>query len=200
MNLLHLNTGIQGDSSVSRQLSRAVIDRFMPAGSPDEVTYRDLVAEPIAHLTGPVFAAQGAEGEPDPALGDDAVLGRRVLDEFLAADVVVIGVSFYNFGIPSQLKAWVDRVTVAGRTFRYTDKGPQGLAGDKRVVLAIARGGFYGPGSGREGFEHAETYLKALFSFLGVTRIDVVAANGVKAESDRAIADAMVEVNNLVVL
>jgi FMN-dependent NADH-azoreductase len=113
-----------------------------------KVIYRDLTATPIPHLTGAAFlAAQGSTEPEDVALRDDVALGRTALDEFLAADILVLGLGFYNFGVPSQLKAWVDRLAVVGKTFRYTDKGPVGLAGGKRVILAISRGGFYGQGT-----------------------------------------------------
>jgi FMN-dependent NADH-azoreductase len=88
-------------------------------------------------------------------------------------------VGFYNFGIPSQVKAWVDRLAVVGKTFRYTAKGPEGLAGGKRVILAISRGGFYGPGSPTHSLEHAETYLRGVFAFFGIPQVEVVSAEGV---------------------
>lgn len=179
MNILHLDSSILGAGSVSRSLSAAVVDHLQVAGS-NQVVYRDLSAEPIPHLSGAYLAAGQT---PDQAraeeLSHDLTLGAQVLEEFLAADVVVLGVAFYNFSIPSQLKAWIDRIAVAGKTFRYGEKGAEGLCGGKRVVLAISRGGFYGPGTATESFEHAESYLKAVFAFLGITNVDVVAAEGV---------------------
>ena len=97
------------------------------------------------------------------------------LEAFLAADVIVVGAPLYNFSLPSQLKAWIDRITVKGRTFRYTEKGPQGLAGGKKVIVAIARGGVYESGGGTE---FAESYLKFLFAFLGITDVTFVRAQG----------------------
>ena len=79
----------------------------------------------------------------------------------------------------SQLKAWIDRVLVAGKTFRYTDAGPEGLAGGKRVILTVARGGFYGPGTPHQAFEHAETYLRSVFGFMGITAPEVIVAEGI---------------------
>ncbi len=181
MNLLHLDSSILGPNSVSRTLSADVVAR-LKAATPDLVeTYRDLAAAPVPHLSGAYLAAaQSLEGEHEPAISDDLAIGGAVLREFLAADVVVIGVAFYNFTIPSQLKAWIDRVLIAGQTFRYGPDGkPQGLAGGKRVILAIARGGFYGAGTPTASFEHAESYLRAAFAFIGVTDLDVVAAEGI---------------------
>ncbi len=194
MKLLHIDTSILGNNSISRTLSRAVVDRLASEAPGTEVVYRDLAADPIPHLSGRYLAGQSAEVQHDQALQEDLALGGRTLDEFLAADTVVIGVGFYNFGVPSQLKAWIDRVTVAGKTFRYTENGPEGLARGKRVILAIARGGFYGPETPRASFEHAESYLRVLFGFLGVERVEVVAAEGVAVgpeQRERATRSAL---------
>jgi FMN-dependent NADH-azoreductase len=181
-NLLHIDSSILGGHSVSRALSASVVAKLKAANPGLAVTYKDLAAEPIPHLSGAhLAAAQAREGQHDPALAQDLAVGGKALEEFLAADVVVIGVGFYNFGIASQLKAWVDRVAVAGKTFRYSEKGAEGLAGGKRVILAISRGGFYAAGSPAAGFEHAETYLRGVFGFLGVTDLQVIVAEGVAA-------------------
>lgn len=180
--LLHIDSSILGGNSVSRSLSAGIVAKLKASDPSLSVTYRDLAAEPIAHLSGAhLAAAQGVEGQLDPALAHDLAQGGQALEEFLAADIVVIGVGFYNFGIASQLKAWVDRIAVAGKTFRYSEKGPEGLAGGKRVIIAISRGGFYGPGSPAAAFEHAETYLRGVFGFLGITDVEVIAAEGVAA-------------------
>ena len=100
-----------------------------------------------------------------------------VLDEFLAADIVVVGAPMYNFTLPTQLKAWIDRLAVAGKTFRYTENGPEGLVRGKRVIIALARGGFYGDDSPAAALEHLETYLRALFNFIGIEP-EFVAADG----------------------
>ena len=86
----------------------------------------------------------------------------------------------YNFTIPTQLKAWIDRILIAGKTFRYGANGPEGLAGDKRVIIAISRGGFYGPGAPSEAAEHLETYLRTVFGFIGVTNLEFIVAEGVQ--------------------
>ena len=178
MKLLHLDSSILGDHSVSRALSKAAVER-LTAGHPDiEVTYHDLAAEPVAHLSGRYLAGQSDDVQHDQALQEDLALGGRVLAAFLEADIVVIGVALYNFGISSQLKSWVDRICVAGKTFRYTEAGPEGLVGDKRVILTVARGGFYGPGTPSQSFEHAETYLRSVLAFIGVINPEVFVAEG----------------------
>ena len=180
MSILHLDSSILGPGSVSRTISAAVVERLRASNPNSEVVYRDLAATPIPHLSGSYHAAgQNPEGSHDATVTADLALGQEVLEEFLKADTVVLGVAFYNFTISSQLKAWIDRVAVAGKTFRYGANGAEGLCGDKRVILAISRGGYYGPGTATESFEHAESYLKSVLAFLGVTNVEVVAAEGV---------------------
>jgi FMN-dependent NADH-azoreductase len=177
--LLHIDSSISGGRSVSRSLSASVVARLTHADPDLQVTYRDLAAEPVPHLSGAYLAAaQSGQAEFGPTMQADLTIGRAVLAEFLAADIVVLGLGFYNFGIPSQLKAWVDRLAVAGKTFQYTDKGPVGLVGSKRVIIAIARGGFYGPGTPTASYEHAETYLRGVFGFFGIPEVEVVVAEG----------------------
>src|ERR1700723_1461878 len=144
--LLHIDSSVLGPHSVSRQLSAAIVDRLRQAAPGIEVTYRDLSATPLTHLSGAHLAAAQGAANPDAALAQDLAAGQAVMNEFLAADTVVLGAPMYNFTIPSQLKAWIDRIIVVGKTFKYDAQGPQGLAGDKRVIVAISRGGFYGPG------------------------------------------------------
>ena len=112
-----------------------------------------------------------------PHLTLDAFADSSVLDEFLAADTVVIGAPMYNFTLPTQLKAWLDRILIAGKTFRYTESGPEGLATGKRVVIALARGGMYDAGSPAAALEHLESYLRGVFNFIGVEP-EFVAADG----------------------
>ena len=195
MKLLHLDSSILGDHSVSRALSKVAVERLTTENPTIEVTYHDLVAEPIAHLTGRYLAGQSDNVQHDQALQEDLALGGKVLEAFLAADLVVIGVALYNFGISSQLKSWVDRICVAGKTFRYTDAGPEGLAGDKRVILTVARGGLYGPGMPSQPFEHAETYLRSVLSFIGVGNPEVIVAEGLAlgAETREAATKAALE-------
>src|SRR5258705_1623268 len=143
MKLLHIDSSVLGPHSVSRQVSAAIVDRLRRTSPGLEIVYRDLSLTPLAHLSGwHLAAAQGAV--PEPALQHDLAAGQAVLDEFLAADIVVLGAPMYNFTIPSQLKAWIDRILVAGKTFKYGAGGAEGLARNKRVLVAISRGGFYG--------------------------------------------------------
>jgi len=164
MKLLHIDASILGDNLVSRRVSAAVVDGFRKADPGIEVIHRDLGAAPLAHFT----AADLAAAADDP-----------VLQEFLAADIVVIGAPMYYFTIPSQLKAWIDRIVIAGKTFSYGEQGVQGLAGDKRVIVAVSRGGLYGPGAPSAAAEHVETYLRAVLGFIGIKHPEIIVAEGI---------------------
>jgi FMN-dependent NADH-azoreductase len=178
MKLLHVDSSILGQGSVSRDLSADVVTIFRLQHRDLEVTRLDLAATPIGHLTSAHLAA--AQGAPvDDAVTSDFALGQLALEEFLAANIVVVGAPMYNLGIPSQLKAWIDRISVAGKTFRYGEHGPVGLCGGKKLVIASSRGGVYSEGSPAASFDHQETYLKAAFGFLGIADITFVRAEGV---------------------
>jgi FMN-dependent NADH-azoreductase len=178
MNLLHIDSSVLGPHSVSRQVSAAITERLAKAQPGLAVTYRDLTTDPLSHLSGShLAAAQGAAA--DAALQADLSAGHAALDEFLAADVVVIGAPMYNFTIPTQLKAWIDRILVAGKTFKYGASGAEGLAGGKRIIVAISRGGFYGADTPAAAGEHLETYLRWVFGFIGVTNVEFIAADGI---------------------
>lgn len=185
MKLLHVDTSILGETSVSRQLSAAVVARLKEAHPDIAVTYYDLGAEPFGHLTGAhLAAAQGLFAE-DPSLQRDVARGQQALEDFLSADIVVVGAPMYNFSVSSQLKAWIDRLAVAGKTFRYTEKGPQGLAGGKKVIVASSRGGFYGPQTPAASLDHQESYLRGLFAFFGITDISFVRAEGLNVSAEQ---------------
>ncbi|TFV38585.1 FMN-dependent NADH-azoreductase [Bradyrhizobium frederickii] len=192
MKLLHLDSSVLGPQSVSRQVSAAIVDRLKQATPSLEVVYRDLTQAPLAHLSGSHLAA--AQGAPAPAeLGPDLAASAAALDEFLSADIVVIGAPMYNFTIPSQLKAWIDRIAVRGKTFSYGPNGPQGLAGGKRVIIAISRGGYYGAGSPAAALEHLETYLRSVFGFIGINP-EFIVADGIQVgpeHREKALADAL---------
>jgi len=180
--ILHVDSAITGENSVSRQVTQRVIERLLASDPATRVVRRDLVAEPLPHLT-------------LDQMGD-----RGPVEEFLAADVVVVGAPMYNFTLPSQLKAWLDRIVVNGTTFRYTAEGkPEGLAGPKRVIIALSRGGYYGTEQGNADFEHLESYLKVIFGFIGITP-EFVRADGINLGPEvkaKAVEKALREVELL---
>ena len=171
-------SSISGEGSASRQLSAAIVAAFTRAMPALEVIRRDLDAEPIPHLDSrrlptvrPANAPEGAAGIPDPE-------GACALDEFLTAEIVVIGALMYNFTVPSQLKAWIDRILIAGKTFSYTETGPLGLAHGERVIVASPRGGLYAPGMPFEANDFQEKYLRPIFAFIGIEDVEIVRAEG----------------------
>jgi FMN-dependent NADH-azoreductase len=193
MKLLHIDSSVLGPYSVSRQVSAAVVERLRKARPGLEVVHRDLTLTPLAHLSGQhLTAGQGAAA--DDALQQDLAAGQAVLEEFLAADIVVLGAPMYNFTVPSQLKAWIDRIVVAGKTFKYGAQGAEGLAGNKRVIIAISRGGFYGAGTPAAVGEHLETYLRWVFGFIGVANPEFISADGIQIgpeHREKALAGAL---------
>jgi len=185
MRLLHVDSSILGGNSVSRTLSAEIVAAEKAHVPGLEVVYRDLAEHPLQHISGSHLSAAQAEPVILPtALQQDLAQGQAALDEFLAADIVVIGAPMYNFSIPSQLKAWIDRLAVAGKTFKYGPNGPEGLAGGKKVIIASSRGGMYGEDTPAAGLDHQEKYLQSVFRFFGVTDVQFIRAEGL-AMSDR---------------
>jgi FMN-dependent NADH-azoreductase len=177
MKLLHIDSSALGGHSVSRQLTADIVAELKLATPSLETHYHDLAAQPLPHWA-PVTDAS------DPA----AVLGNETLEQFLAADVIVIGAPMYNFAISSSLKAWIDRILVAGKTFRYTANGPEGLAGNKRVIIASSRGGFYGKDKPAAAMDFQEPYLRAAFAFIGIDEIEFVRAEGIAIGEEQKVA------------
>ncbi|MFM9926321.1 FMN-dependent NADH-azoreductase [Variovorax sp. H27-G14] len=179
MKLLHLDSSVLGANSVSRQLSAQIVARQRALHPGIEVVYRDLAADPVSHLSSAHMAVwQGGESQDD-GLTADLHKGNAYLEELFAADILVIGTPMYNLTIPTPLKAWIDRIALAGKTFRYTATGPEGLLKDKKAFIASSRGGVYVAGSPAAALEHQETYLTGLLAFLGVTNVTVVRAEGI---------------------
>lgn len=177
MTILHIDASINGETSASRTISSSIVDQIKGAEWGQKIIYRDLAANPLPHLTLEAFA------------------DTSILDEFLAADTIVIGAPMYNFTVPSQLKAWIDRIAIAGKTFRYTENGPEGLVGDKRVIIGLTRGGVYSGASAAAAFEHLETYLRGVFNFIGIDPKFVIAEglNLGPDQRERSIQDAIGE-------
>ncbi len=173
MKLLHVDSSIQGERSASRAVTAEIVARWRAAVPGLEVSYLDLASESVPHLSG------GSLARADDS---EAHRSARLLEDFLAAEVIVIGAPMYNFTVPTQLKAWIDRILVAGKTFRYTASGSVGLAGGKRAIIALSRGGVYSPDATGE---HVESYLRHVLAFVGITDVTFVRAEGlaISAES-----------------
>jgi len=187
MKLLHIDSSITGAASASRKLSAAIVARFR-AEYPDlDVTYRDLVSEPLPHVTLAQLPSSHPLSQRDVSASEaEQRESDSTLAQFLAADVVVIGAPTYNFTVSSQLKAWIDRILVPGQTFSYTAQGVQGLARGKRVIVAVTSGADAPPAA----LEHVETYLRGVFAFIGVQAEFVVAQGLATARSEESLKHA----------
>lgn len=182
MKLLHLDSSILGDASASRQLSGAVVQAWQAAEPAAQVSYRDLATDAYAHLSAASLVAGGTPAElRDAAQKAEVKLAEETLAEFLAADAIVIGAPMYNFTVPTQLKAWIDRIAVAGKTFAYDENGPKGLAGGKKVVIVSTAGGIH---AGQASGQAHEAYLLQVLNFLGITDIEIVRAEGLAYGED----------------
>lgn len=189
--LLRVDSSILSEGSVSRELTDEIVARWLEAHPHTDVETLDVAVDAPNHFNADALGIKlGKQETPSDAQRHENEVSERLVSQFLAADVVVIGVPFYNFSIPSQLKAWIDRLAQAGRTFRYTENGPQGLAGDKSVILAVARGGVYSDSEAGQAMEHQESYMKVILGFFGIRDIRVVRAEGV-AMGDEARAAAI---------
>ena len=185
MNILHIDSSILGEYSASRRLTSAIAERFMAQAPDASLVYRDVVQNEVPQLTGALAGiATIPLAEQSPALRAAAAEREAVLDEVLAANVIIIGAPMYNFSVSSQLKAWIDALAIAGKTFAYDTSGPKGLLGGKRVIVASTRGNLYSEGSPHSVFDHQEKYLHGFFSFLGITDFEVVRAEGLKLSDD----------------
>jgi FMN-dependent NADH-azoreductase len=193
MQILHLDSSIQGDGSVSRQLTSALVRSLRENAPGATVVHRDLVADPIPHLDGAIASAfrhTGAQEIDEEARAEHA-RSEALVSDLLASQVIIIGAPMYNFSIATQLKAWIDRIVQPGRTFEFSSSGAIGKAEGIRVVVASSRGGVYGSALA-ETLDFQERYLSAIFGFIGIRDVRFVRAEGTKGPgADRWINDAL---------
>jgi FMN-dependent NADH-azoreductase len=199
MKLLHIDSSPLGAQSVSRALTRRTVALWTESHPATVVDILDLAADAPSHLDMDSLGFRlGLDADAlTPAQKRENARTEQLLGQFLAADVIVVGAPMYNFSIPSQLKAWIDRIAQAGRTFRYTDKGPVGLASGKTVIVVSSRGGAYSANPALASLDHQESYLKTVFGFLGITDVRFVRAEGValgEAAKTRALASAEADI------
>lgn len=170
MTILQINSSIHGTDAASTQLASDIAAQLN-----GEVTVKDLAAQPIPHLDADTFAAFGnPEGEHSVQAAEGLARSNQLIEELRAADTVIIAVPMYNFGIPSALKAWIDHIARAGVTFRYTAEGPQGLLGDKRVIVVATRGGQYAGTAA----DNQTNYLRQVLGFVGLGEPEFIYAEG----------------------
>ncbi|KQP38054.1 FMN-dependent NADH-azoreductase [Pseudorhodoferax sp. Leaf274] len=181
MQLLHIDSSVLGGASVTRQLTASTVAAWRAAHPGTQVQYLDLAAEAPAHFGADALSFKlGLDLEKiSTAQRAENIATERYLAQFLAADVIVVGAPLYNFSIPTQLKAWIDRLAQPGRTFRYTAAGPEGLAKGKTVIVVSGRGGVYSTSEQGRALEHQESYLQTVFGFFGITDVRFVRAEGI---------------------
>jgi len=180
MKLLHVDSSILGTNSVTRQLSAEIVTQWCKSHPGTTVEHLDLALNAPNHFSADAIGIKtGVQAQPTAAQRHENAVSEQLVSQFLASDVIVVGAPFYNFSIPTQLKAWIDRLAQVGRTFKYTDKGPVGLATGKTVIVASSRGGVYSISEGGQAMEHQESYLKVVFGFFGITDVRFVRAEGV---------------------
>lgn len=203
MRLLHLDSSPLGSQSVTRELGAALVAALAGAVPGLDIVYRDLAAAPPDHLDAALMPVVKFREIDDltPRQQAELVLTDTLVDEVLSADLVVIGAPMYNFSIPTQLKAWIDRVAQPGRTFRYTPTGPVGLAGGRKVVVVSSRGGRYAGTPLEAALDHQEAYLRAVMGFFGIAEVSVLRAEGVAMGPEarlQALEAARAEITRLV--
>src|SRR5579859_3415868 len=200
MKLLHIDSSVSGESSASRQISAAIVNALSDTTPGLDVVRRDLEAAPLPHLSAKLLPTIRPDvgGQSSAAETEEAA---AALQEFLDADIVVIGAPMYNFTVSTQLKAWLDRILIAGKTFAYSEAGPKGLAGGKRVIVASSRGGVYSGDAQSAPNDFQETYLRAAFRFIGVDEIEIVRAEGLAfgpEQRNAAVSAALASIPSLV--
>lgn len=186
MKLLHVDSSINGSNSVSRKLTKDTVAQWLNDNPDTQVDYLDLAEDTPSHFSRDAmgFRLPPSNETLTEAQRRENALSEALVSQFMAADVIVVGAPLYNFSIPSQLKSWIDRLAQAGRTFKYTENGPVGLAAGKTVIAALSRGGVYSSSEAGRAMEHQETYLKTVFGFFGITDIRVVRAEGTDLGAD----------------
>lgn len=186
--LLFLTSSVFGENSKSTQVASEFVSAWKVANPPARIVHRDL-SNTVPHLTGEHLVAwTTAPAERSQRQRTIAGESDPLIEELEAADVIVIAAPMYNFSISSTLKAWLDHITRAGRTFRYTANGPEGLLKNKRVFVVTARGGVYTGDSQAKAYDFQEPYLRAILGFNGLTDVSFIHVEAQKSSPDAAQA------------
>lgn len=186
--ILKIDASARYEGSVTRQLSTRITEKLG-----GETIERDLNTA-IPHVNEAWVGANFTPAEArSPAQQDTLALSDALIAEIKAADVIVLGVPVYNFGVPASLKAWIDQIARAGVTFKYTPTGPVGLLDGKRAIIALSTGG---TPVGSE-IDFASGYLRHIMGFIGISDVEIIAADRVMADADKAIATANAQVDAL---
>ena len=201
-NILLIQSSPRGVASLSQKVAQSVVDDLQARHPHANVVVRDLAKNPPPHV-GPDFIA-GSYAPPEKRTPDQAkaiAVSDALIDELLAADTIVIAAPMHNFALPSTLKAWIDHISRAGRTFAYGANGPEGLVKGKRAILVLARGGVYSSGPAKP-FDFQEPYLRTILGFIGITDVSVVHVEGVANSAigpEKAVAAATAQSKQILV-
>ncbi|QPC43970.1 FMN-dependent NADH-azoreductase [Kaustia mangrovi] len=188
--ILLVTSSPRGDTSLSTEVARELADRLAAGDPGSTIVHRDLAADPLPHVDADFAAGIYTPAEDrTPEQSHAVARSDRMVDELLAADTVIVATGMINFSVSSALKSWIDHVARAGRTFRYGETGPEGLAAGRKVYLVVASGGVYSQGPAAS-FNFAEPYLRAVLGFLGMTDVETVLIEGV-AMGPEAAQDAV---------
>lgn len=185
--VLFITSSLFGEDSVSRQIAGEFVSALRRVQPGVTVTTRDLDPATMPHLSRDILGPSSATGpQGADAAQDPTAFADRLIEEVEAADIIVIAAPMYNFSISSTLKAWIDHIARAGRTFRYTAAGPEGLLKGKRVVVVTSRGGFYSGAAVARDYDFQEPYLRAVLGFLGLDDVTFIHAEGLKVSPEEA--------------
>jgi FMN-dependent NADH-azoreductase len=190
-NVLFVTSSPRGQNSYSQQIARGIVDDLKIANPAAKIVVRNVARNPLPHIGEAFVSGIGLPAEKRSISEAAAIaVSDALVDELMVADLLVLAVPMYNFGLPSALKAWIDHVVRAGRTFAYTGQGPQGLLKNKRAVIVVSRGGVYSEGP-MKAFDFQEGYLRSVLGFIGIIDIEVVRVEGV-ALGEAAVRQAMI--------
>ena len=190
MDILFVSSSPRGGESYSHRIARRVVSDLVASNPGARVVVRDVAKQPLPHIDAAFGAGRIVPAEKRSEADWQALaLSDALVDQLLAADVIVVAAPMHNFGLPSSLKAWIDHIVRPGRTFSYSEMGPQGLATGKKAVVVLARGGVYSEGP-MQAFDFQEPYLRAVLGFIGITDVDVVRVEGV-AYGEEAASQAL---------
>src|SRR6201981_4148317 len=184
--------------SHSTKVARSLAEKLASRAPNSTITARDLTREPLPHIDDSFATGRDLPADKlTPAQKEVLALSDKLLKELFAADSIIIAAGMINFGIPSNLKAYIDYITSPGVTFNYTDKGPEGLIKGKKVYLVVARGGVYSEGPMQQ-FNFQDTYLRTTRGFLGLHDLELLTVEGVglgQEAADRAVSGALAKVS-----
>jgi len=194
--ILNIITSIKGDASFSNKLSNAVLEKLTKEYPASEVKTFDLSKTPLPYLNEVQLSAFYTPEEAHTTDQSESIkLSDDAITDLLEADIIVIGVPMYNFGIPALLKGWIDQVARAGKTFSYDENGPKGLISGKKVFLSVASGAVFSDGPYKI-YDFAEPYLRVVLGFLGITDVTTFRVEGTSIPdfADRALPNALAAV------